>query len=250
MDPRTVCEAFDAGINFFFLTADMHWPLYEGLRRGLEMLFSRGGGVRDDVVVGVVSYVTQPEFCFAPFTEAISAVKGLARADLTIAGGSYSQDMAVRLTQYRAHRAGAVPGARATGVSFHDRGAALLALDNAMIDVGFVRFNASHPGARRDLFPHVSSAEALIYNFKTTSGYVPAEACKELVLGDSWIPSQTDHYRYALTHAEVDGILCALTEPSQVQSLEDALAEGALSDDECDYLEELSRRRAALRSTR
>ena len=27
--PETISAAFDAGINFFFLTADMHWPLYE-----------------------------------------------------------------------------------------------------------------------------------------------------------------------------------------------------------------------------
>src|SRR5205823_1724956 len=41
--PETIPAAFDAGINLFFLTADLHWPLYEGLRRGLEQLFARGG---------------------------------------------------------------------------------------------------------------------------------------------------------------------------------------------------------------
>jgi hypothetical protein len=45
--PETVLAAFDAGINFFFLSVDMHWPLYEGMRRGLEALLARGGGVRD-----------------------------------------------------------------------------------------------------------------------------------------------------------------------------------------------------------
>src|SRR5436190_890300 len=32
--PDTVLAAFDAGINFFFVTADMHWPGYENLREG------------------------------------------------------------------------------------------------------------------------------------------------------------------------------------------------------------------------
>ncbi len=41
--PEIIPTAFDAGINFFFLTADLHWPLYEGLQRGLESLLSRGG---------------------------------------------------------------------------------------------------------------------------------------------------------------------------------------------------------------
>src|SRR5262249_54173877 len=102
-DPKIVCEAFDAGINFFFVTADMHWPLYDGLRRGLEMLLARGGGIRDRIVVGAVSYVAQPEFCFAPFRETIEAVKGLERLDVTIAGGTYAADMAVRLREYTKH---------------------------------------------------------------------------------------------------------------------------------------------------
>src|SRR5262245_54155501 len=28
-DPETVGAAFEAGINFFFVSADMHWPLYQ-----------------------------------------------------------------------------------------------------------------------------------------------------------------------------------------------------------------------------
>jgi len=31
----TVVAAYEAGINFFFVTADLHWPLYDGIRRGL-----------------------------------------------------------------------------------------------------------------------------------------------------------------------------------------------------------------------
>src|SRR5262249_12510537 len=89
-DPNVIPAAFDAGINFFFVTADMHWPIYEATRRGLQMLFARGGGVRDDVVVGAVSYVTQPVFCHAPFAEVIDAIPGLGHLDLTIIGGAYA----------------------------------------------------------------------------------------------------------------------------------------------------------------
>src|SRR6266540_1673365 len=38
----TACAAFDSGINFFFLSADLHWPLYESARLGLEKLLARG----------------------------------------------------------------------------------------------------------------------------------------------------------------------------------------------------------------
>src|SRR5262245_34055395 len=68
-DAATVSAAFDAGVNFFFLTADMHWPLYEHTRRGVADLLSRGGGIRDQIVVAGACYPTQPEFCTMPFQE-------------------------------------------------------------------------------------------------------------------------------------------------------------------------------------
>src|SRR5215470_7901783 len=75
--PKMISAAFDAGINFFFLTADMHWPYYEQNRIGLKMLFERGESIRDEVVVGVASYVTQPEFTVYPFLEVIEAIPAL-----------------------------------------------------------------------------------------------------------------------------------------------------------------------------
>src|SRR5262245_60308201 len=67
--PRAVCEAFDAGINFFFLTADLHWPSYEQNRRGLRMLLQRGGGIRDRLVIAAASYVGSAEMGFAALRE-------------------------------------------------------------------------------------------------------------------------------------------------------------------------------------
>ena len=65
-DGTGVSLSADHVFNFFFLSADMHWSLYEPLRRGLAALLARGGGIRDDIVVAGVSYVGQPEFCVAP----------------------------------------------------------------------------------------------------------------------------------------------------------------------------------------
>ena len=91
-DARTVPAAFDAGINFFLLTADMHWPVYEPTRRGLADLLRRGGGIRDDIVVAAVSYVAQPEFCHLPFREVLDAIPALGRLDVTLAGAVGAHD--------------------------------------------------------------------------------------------------------------------------------------------------------------
>jgi hypothetical protein len=240
-DPRVVPAAFDAGVNFFFLTADMHWPLYEPLRRGLAMLLARGGGVRDQIVVGVVSYVTQPEFCHLPFREVVDAVPGLGRADVTIAGGAYAQDLLARLVEYRRHREGDVPGARGTGASFHDRAAAREAIRHGLVDLAYVRYNPIHRGADEDLFPHLgASGQTLVYNFKSTAGHLSEARCRALGLapGD-FRPAVTDHYRFALTRPEVDGILCALGTERHVRELVDALAAGPLDEEGIQYMKDL-----------
>jgi hypothetical protein len=65
-DPDVVPAAFEAGINFFFISADMHWPVYEQTRRGLAKLLRDKPEARDQIVLGLVAYVTQPEFSCVP----------------------------------------------------------------------------------------------------------------------------------------------------------------------------------------
>ena len=131
-----VNAAFDAGINFFFLTADMHWPLYEASRRARTL--ARGPGIRDQVVVAAVSYATQPELCSVPFQEVVQVLPGLDRIDVPIAGGAYANEFLVRLSVYRKHLRTGYAGARAIGASFHDRQAALLAYNHRLIDLALV----------------------------------------------------------------------------------------------------------------
>ena len=84
--PETVEAAYDAGINSFFITADMHWPLYRHTRAGLEQLLAARPSVRDEIRVAVVSYTTQPEFCYAPFLEVLDEMPHLKRIDVGVMG--------------------------------------------------------------------------------------------------------------------------------------------------------------------
>jgi hypothetical protein len=240
-DPRVVPAAFDAGIIFFFVTADMHWPHYEALRRGLAMLFARGGGVRDAVVVGAVSYVAQPEFCYGPFHEVVQEVPGLDRVDVTIAGGAYPRDLTERLVAYRQHRQGGLPGVRGTGASFHDRVAARDAVVEQLVDLAFVRYNVAHRGAEDDLFPALpAERRALVYCFKSTTGRLDEAARQRLGLtANDWAPRVVDHYRFVLGRPEIDGLLCALGAERHVAELDEALAEGPLDEDDLQYMRDL-----------
>jgi hypothetical protein len=240
-EPEAVLAAYDAGINLFFVTADMHWPFYAPLRRGLEMLFERGGDVRDRVVVIAVSYVTQSEFCAAPFAEVLENVRGLDRLDVLCAGGAYGDEIERRFEVYQWHREVRFAGARAIAASFHDRAAALRYARVGGFDLCFVRYNAAHAGARRDLFPHVAQRRCLLYNFKNVMGHVMPERYDQLGLEpDDWRPRITDQYRFILSTTDLDGMLCAPRTPGEVWALARALEEGPLDEDEQEYLIGLS----------
>lgn len=244
MDPATIPAAYDAGVNFFFVTADMHWPLYEDTRRGLDMLLERGGGVRDTIVIGVASYVSQPEFMWMPYEEVRMVVPSIERIDLTIAGGAYGYDFARRLETLKVHRQSAWVGAKAIGTSFHDRATARQALDDGILDIAFVRFNPWHPGASGDLFPHVkprAERRTLLYNFKSTIGHIADEAeyAKLGISSEFWRPHVTDYYRFALSEPALDGVLCSPPTPQAIEELADALGKGALDDEDRQYLLDL-----------
>ena len=238
---ESVPAAFDAGINFFFFSSDLHWPLYEETRQGLRMLLDRGGDIRQRIVIGVACYLTQPEFCTPPFAEVLGALPAIQHIDVAIAGGVYAHDFMGRLAVYSKHLRESFLGVRALGASFHDRQAALLAANANLVDIAFVRYNPVHPGARRDLFPHLDlSSPTLLFNFKSTIGAISSEKMKRLGLGDSyWRPVVPDYYRFALSASGLDGILCGLT-PAEIEALAASIEAGSLTEEESNYLIDLA----------
>jgi hypothetical protein len=236
-DADTVAAAFDAGINFFFVSGDLHWPQYEPLRTGIARLCARG--LRDRIVVAGVSYLAQSELALAPFRELVLHVPGLDHLDVVVAGAVY-KDLHPRLETIEKLRSNL--GARAVAASFHDREAAAVAACDGALDLCLVRYNAKHDGAERDVFPHVAARKAALYNFKSTLGYVTPERLDALGLDrELWRPAVTDHYRFVLSVAALDGVLWAPDEPAHVHALAAAIEEGPLDDEERDYLIGLTR---------
>lgn len=241
-DPRTVAAAFEAGVNFFFVTTDMHWPLYEATRRGLRDLLRARRGRRDDIVVAGVCYPTQPEFNRMPFQELIDAVPGLERVDVAVMGGVYAHDLLNRLPVYQDQRATGAAGIRAIGASFHDRRAVAPAVNHGLVDLAFIRYNPAHPGARDDMFPLLRRRrQTPIYNFTNTHGYVDPSRRRELgVPKEVWVPDIPDFYRFALSRPEIAGVLCAPSTPREIRTLVDALGRGPLDEDEQNILVNLA----------
>jgi hypothetical protein len=242
-DAETVAAAFDAGINFFFVTADMHWPLYEAMRRGLQALLTHGRSLRDQIVVAGVCYPTQPEFCSMPFRELLETIPGLERLDVLIAGGAYASEFAERLPIYLEHRRHGFLGARAIGATFHERAAALAAVKEGSVDIALIRYNPDHARGREDLFLHMPRQRStLLFNFKNTFGFVPPWRLEEMGLraAEYWHPEICDYYRFALSRPEIDGILMAPRTPAELSALAGAIQRGPLTEEEEAYLMDIA----------
>jgi hypothetical protein len=238
--PEMVLAAFDAGINFFFVSCDLHWPLYDKLRVGLKLLLERG--VRDRIVIAATTYMVHEALMVGPFLELLRELRALERIDVLVAGTCYAHDAPGRLqvlTQLRDGPVGRMLRPGAIAASFHDRSAALAAARARVIDLAFVRHNPLHPGGRRDLYPHLPVERPRLFGFKSTLGSLPPAAVR--ALGDGgWVPQIADYYRYALSTAPLDGVLCSLNRPEELAALTGALARGPLTADEERRLEQLA----------
>lgn len=238
----TIITAFEEGINFFFVSADMHWPSYEQTRQGIITLLAGNERRRSEIVVAAVSYLAMPLFEQAgQFREVIAAIPGLKYLDVLIAGWTIPTLMD-RVACLRDVLQTNVSGVRGVGASFHHRPSALAAIREASVDIAYLRYNPCHPGARADLLAQVTGSErALIYNFKSMMyPLTPDQFANVLERDREWLPECSDYYRFALSHPRMSGLLCSPGSPKEVKTLVGALQRRPLSALEQNYMIRLS----------
>ena len=118
---------------------------------------------------------------------------------------------------------------RAIGVSIHDRPRAGKLAASSPLDMLMIRYNAAHPGAERDIFPHRRQDKPTILAYTATSW---RKLLKKPRGWDGPAMSAGDCYRFQLSSPHVD---LALTGPKTRAELEqnlDALARAPLTADE------------------
>lgn len=238
--PETVRAAFAAGINFFFISNDLHWPLYMPLMLGISDLLASGVG-RDEIVIAGVSYLSEPLFQYLQFNELLAAVPRLSRIDLLIAGAADEGNFLPRYKSLDRARGARQWGCGAIGASFHDRATAKLAICSALLDLAYVRYNPAHAGCEQDLFPHLAADRAcLTYNFKSTAAHVAEPAFRQLNLGAQYPhPTIGDGYRFALSRPELDGLLVSPQNPAELTALLQALERGPLPASKIQYMKDV-----------
>jgi aryl-alcohol dehydrogenase-like predicted oxidoreductase len=127
---------------------------------------------------------------------------------------------------------------RALGVSIHDRPRAGRLAEDSILDLLMVRYNAAHPGAEQDIFPHLSKRRPMVVAYTATAWRRLLRAPR------GWtgrVPTPGDCYRFCLTSPFVD---VALTGPRSAAELRENLAaldKGPLSPEEMAFMREFGK---------
>lgn len=234
-DPRTIAHAVSRGVNFFFLSCDLHWPTYRRSFAGLRQVLRRRPSLRADMCIAVASYVGAETMTESALADLLDELPELEAPDVLVAGGVYGHDAERRIAMLEELRA--VGRCRAIGASFHERAAAKAFLSDTRLDVGFVRYNPAHVGARRDLFPFLRPGRPPLFGFTSTTGHLSPARFRELgFAAGMWRPTHADHYRFALTTKSLAGVLFAPQTPAELDVALDALDEPALGVEEEEHM--------------
>ena len=130
---------------------------------------------------------------------------------------------------------------RAIAISIHDRERAGRMVKDSPIDLFMIRYNAAHPGAERDIFPHLptsataSTTAAEGARKPAIVAYTATSWRKLLKRPGGWtgpVMTAGDCYRFCLSSPHVDVTLTGPKNLAQLEESLDALGRGPLSAEE------------------
>ena len=256
-----VLYAYSKGINYFFFSSDLHHFLYSNMTEALRKLCGRGSAERENIVLGLVTYVKSPQMIRASIADQFLEL-GIDYIDVFYWGWVDTNDRAgfrdlMKLSPHtrgpqsratemveqmvgvseRLKRMGAI---RYVGASFHDTEVAAEWIDSPYLDVAMVRHNPSHRSAQRKIFQPLQDRPATrpgITTFKSNVGaYGSILNPPARLPAGCWVPSPGDLYRYSLSQPSVDVCLTGPQVRSHIDDSLAAVAQGRLTDDELRYL--------------
>ncbi len=115
----------------------------------------------------------------------------------------------------------------AIGCSIHDRPRAGKLAEDSALDLFMIRYNAAHPGAERDIFPHLERRKPAVVAYTATSWR------KLLKRPRGWqgkVPTAGDCYRFCLSSPHVDVVLNGPADASELKANLAAVEQGPLDE--------------------
>ena len=130
---------------------------------------------------------------------------------------------------------------KAIGVSIHDRPRAGRLAEASPIDLFMIRYNAKHPGAERDIFPHLATRNPAVVSYTALAWGQLVRPVKDLALppwpgpdGAGAPPplSPGQCYRFVLSNPHVHVVLTGPKDRAQLEENLRALEQGPLPPEE------------------
>jgi predicted aldo/keto reductase-like oxidoreductase len=218
--------AVERGLNYFFFTALKTGHLVPSLKRVLKADREKyvvatgpstgffGGGVKRAAEAKLKELGTDYIDVFQLFWLGV--------------GSAWTDGTVEALTKLREE--GKV---KTIGISIHDRERAGNLAETSPLDLFMIRYNAAHPGAERDIFPHLDKQKPAVVAYTATSWR------KLLKRPGGWkgdVMTAGDCYRFCLSSPHVDVTLCGPKNTAQLTENLDALEKGPLRQDELAWM--------------
>lgn len=224
-------RALDLGINYIFYTALRTGPLLPTLQSAIKK-------DREKLVIA-----TGPMFGYFPGmvrSGCEAALRSLGTDYLDIfqlywlgISSAWTEGVVEELQKLREE--GKV---RMLGVSIHDRPRAGKLAEDSPLDMLMLRYNAAHPGAEREVFPHLARRQPAVVAYTATSW---GRLLKRPSGWSKAMPTPADCYRFCLSSPHVNVTLCGPKNLAQLEENLSGLEKGPLNPEEESWMREFGR---------
>jgi aryl-alcohol dehydrogenase-like predicted oxidoreductase len=123
-------------------------------------------------------------------------------------------------------------------VSIHDRPRAGRLAADSILDALMIRYNAAHPGAEQDVFPHLAARRPAVISYTATAWRKLLAAPKGRT---GRVPTAGDCYRFCLSSPHVDVVLTGPRTVGQLRENLAALERGPLTPEEDAWMRAVGR---------
>jgi aryl-alcohol dehydrogenase-like predicted oxidoreductase len=226
-------RAFEQGVNY------LYWGSMR--RDSFGAALRRLGPRRAEFVLVIQSYTWAASLMGWSLERALRAL----RFDYTdvLLLGMWNRPVPPRILE-AARRLKARGLVRFLAVSTHTRALVPAIAAGRDFDIVHFRYNAAHPGAETDIFPHLPNAgrPGLVSFTATSWGQLLGKGALQGIAGSrslpkgERVPTAADCYRYVLTRPEVDVCMTGPKDAAQMEHALEALRLGPMTEDELEWM--------------
>lgn len=231
VDERSLLAAFERGVNYWY-----HGSFVKpGMTSAIQHIV--GAGLRDGLVVVLQSYMRWAWYMERTLERELMML-GLDHADVLLLGW-YNKGVPPFVME-RAMKLRERGLVRHLAVSSHHRPSFVEYAQDTRIDVLHLRYNAAHPGAEQDVFPHLQPEGRPGFVAYTATAWGKLIDPRKTPAGDAPMRAR-DCYRFALSNPNIQVCMTGPKDAAQLEEALRALDEGPLSPEEQERFRRIGR---------